>query len=36
MLDELPSRVAAWTDADPENDPAFFISGVRTCRSCHE
>lgn len=36
MLEELPSRVAAWTDADPDNDPAFFISGVRTCRGCHE
>lgn len=35
-LDGLDQRIAAWTDDDPGNDPAFFLSGKRTCTACHE
>ena len=35
-LDGLDARAAAWTDADPANDPAFFLSGKRTCTACHQ
>ncbi|MFO0554749.1 MAG: hypothetical protein U0271_40605 [Polyangiaceae bacterium] len=36
MSTGLADRAAAWTDADPMNDPEFFLSGARTCRGCHE
>lgn len=36
IIDGLDARVSAWTDADSTNDPAFFLSGERTCRSCHQ
>ena len=36
FIDDIDARVAAFTDADPGNDPAFFLSGARTCTACHE
>ena len=36
IIEGLDERVANWTDADATNDPAFFLSGIRTCRSCHQ
>lgn len=35
MLAEVDARVASFADADAENDPAFFLSGARTCTACH-
>jgi hypothetical protein len=36
VLDDLEARIAAFTDADPDNDPAFFLSGPSTCSGCHQ
>lgn len=29
-------RIALHADADPTNDPPYFLSGARTCRGCHQ
>ena len=29
-------RIALHGDADPTNDPPFFLSGTRACRGCHQ
>jgi tetratricopeptide (TPR) repeat protein len=35
LFDDVDARVASFADADPENDPPFFLSGARTCTACH-
>ncbi|MBL8741277.1 MAG: hypothetical protein JNK04_09290 [Myxococcales bacterium] len=35
FLDDVETRVATFSDADTTNDPAFFLSGGRTCTACH-
>jgi tetratricopeptide (TPR) repeat protein len=35
-LDDVVARAAAWSDADPANDPIFFAGGPHACRGCHE
>jgi hypothetical protein len=36
FIDQIDARIAAFTDADPDNDPEFFLAGERTCRACHQ
>lgn len=36
ILDGVDARAAAWADTDTTNDPAFFLSGARTCTGCHQ
>lgn len=36
MSSGIDARIADWTDADTTNDPAFFLSGKRTCTGCHQ
>lgn len=33
--DTLDARLSLLADADPKNDPPYFLSGPRTCTGCH-